>query len=83
MNKREVKQWDDNLLEQRKELGISTFRNPTADGKGSFRIEEDTGKCKLCGKETHYILFLDKYNQGTGVCVCKQCLQECVNKMED
>lgn len=83
MDKKEVKQWDDHLSEQRKELGIDTFRNPTVDGKGSFRIEEDKGKCKLCGKETPYLLFSDKYNHGTGLCVCKKCLQECVNKLGD
>ena len=83
MTKKEIKQCNDSSFEQRKELEISTFRNPTTDCKGSFRIAEDIGKCKLCGKETHYIIFLDKYNQGIGVCVCKKCLQECVNKMGD
>lgn len=83
MDKKEIKLWDDHLSEQRRELGINTFRTINANGKGSFRIEEDRGKCKLCGVETPYLLFLDKYNQGTGVCVCKKCLQDCVNKMED
>ena len=83
MDKKELKQWDDHLANERKELGIETFRNVNEDGKGTFRIEQDTGKCKLCGTETHYLLFLDKYNQGTGLCVCKKCLQECLDKIKE
>lgn len=50
MNKKEIKQWDDHLFKQRKELGIDTFRNPTADGKGSFRIEVDEEKLRKLEK---------------------------------
>jgi ribosome biogenesis GTPase A len=78
----EIKRWDDHLAKQRKELGIKTFRHKNENGLGSFRIESDLGKCKICNTETPYILFLDKYNQGTGVCVCPKCLRNAATVIE-
>ena len=80
--KKQVEQWDEHLANQRKELGIETFRSKSENGLGSFRIESDLGKCKICNTETPYILFLDKYNQGTGVCVCKDCLRKAADTIE-
>lgn len=80
MNKKEIERWEKHLSNEREKLGIETFRG--RNERGSFKIESDTGKCKICGKETHYLLFLDKYNQGTGLCVCKECLKEAIDQME-
>ena len=81
MNEKEIKRWDDHLAEQRKELGIDTFRGK--NDKGSIRVESDLGHCNICGVETPYILFLNKYNQGTGICVCKECLKETIKMLEE
>jgi len=79
----EIKRWDDRLAKQSKELGIETFRHKNENGLGTFRIESDLGKCKICNIETPYILFLDKYNQGTGVCVCPKCLRNAATTIEE
>jgi hypothetical protein len=79
----ELKQWGDHLAKQREELGIKTFRSINENGLGSFRVESDLGKCKICNTETPYILFLDKYNQGTGVCVCPKCLRNAATTIEE
>ena len=49
MGKNEIARWDKHLSNERKELGIETFRGQNE--RGSFKIESDTGKCKICGKE--------------------------------
>ena len=81
MNKKEIKRWDDHLFEQRKELGIEDFHGTKKD-RGTIRIERDISRCTICGVETHYILFLNKHNQGTEICVCKDCLKETIKMLE-
>ena len=80
-NEKEIQQWDTYLADKRKKDGIITYR--AKNEKGTIRIENYTGKCKICEKETHYLIFLDKYNQGTGLCVCKECLKEAIKILEE
>ena len=76
MDKKEIKMWDNHLCQQRKELGIETYRGVQRDIGIIKLFNDDIGKCIVCEAPTKSIQFLNKRGNGTVISVCKKCLKK-------